>query len=186
MVGIGTALALLGVLFGYVRIRKRRLPESRWFYWAVVAAGPASVVALIAGWVTTEVGRQPWVVFQRDAHRRGGDGRRRGPGRLRDAGRGLRGARRRGLVGAAPPGRTPLASSRQPSRRRGSGAVSVTLTLPARPDLAGLDGLRRARRRRLRRGLLVAAGRARRPTRRRCATTPTTRWARCGRRTTSG
>ena len=64
MVGIGTALAALGVLFGYVRIRKRRLPESRWFYWAVLAAGPASVVALIAGWVTTEVGRQPWVVFQ--------------------------------------------------------------------------------------------------------------------------
>ena len=64
MVGIGTGLALLGVLFAYVRLRKRRLPESRWFYWAVVAAGPASVVALIAGWVTTEVGRQPWVVFR--------------------------------------------------------------------------------------------------------------------------
>ena len=63
MVGIGTALALLGVVFGYVRIRKRRLPESRWFYRAVLAAGPASVVALIAGWITTEVGRQPWVVF---------------------------------------------------------------------------------------------------------------------------
>jgi len=29
----------------------------------VVAAGPLSVVALIAGWVTTEVGRQPWVVY---------------------------------------------------------------------------------------------------------------------------
>src|SRR5262245_29880436 len=64
MVGIGTALALLGVVFAYVRIRKRRLPESRWFYWAVVAAGPASVVALIAGWVTTEVGRQPWIVYR--------------------------------------------------------------------------------------------------------------------------
>jgi cytochrome d ubiquinol oxidase subunit I len=63
MVGIGTGLAALGVVFAYVRIRKRRLPESRWFYRVVVAAGPASVVALIAGWVTTEVGRQPWVVF---------------------------------------------------------------------------------------------------------------------------
>ena len=29
----------------------------------MVAAGPLSVVALIAGWVTTEVGRQPWVVY---------------------------------------------------------------------------------------------------------------------------
>jgi cytochrome d ubiquinol oxidase subunit I len=34
-----------------------------WFYRAVAIAGPLSVVALIAGWVTTEVGRQPWVVY---------------------------------------------------------------------------------------------------------------------------
>jgi cytochrome bd ubiquinol oxidase subunit I len=64
MVGIGTLLALLGVVFVAVRIRRRRLPESRWFYRALVAAGPLSVVALIAGWVTTEVGRQPWVVYR--------------------------------------------------------------------------------------------------------------------------
>jgi cytochrome d ubiquinol oxidase subunit I len=64
MVGIGTLLALLGVVYLVVRIRRRRLPESRWFYRAVVVAGPLSVVALIAGWVTTEVGRQPWVVYR--------------------------------------------------------------------------------------------------------------------------
>ena len=64
MVGIGTLLAFLGVVFVAVRIRWRRLPESRWFYRALVAAGPLSVVALIAGWVTTEVGRQPWVVYR--------------------------------------------------------------------------------------------------------------------------
>jgi cytochrome d ubiquinol oxidase subunit I len=63
MVGIGTFLALVGVVYGYVRLRRRRLPESRWFYRAVVLAGPLSVVALMAGWVTTEVGRQPWVVY---------------------------------------------------------------------------------------------------------------------------
>jgi cytochrome d ubiquinol oxidase subunit I len=63
MVGIGTLLALLGVVFVAVRIRRRRLPRSRWFYRAVVAAGPAALVAVIAGWVTTEVGRQPWVVY---------------------------------------------------------------------------------------------------------------------------
>jgi len=63
MVGIGTLLALLSVVYLYVRFRRRRLPTSRWFYRAVVAAGPLSVVALIAGWVTTEVGRQPWVVY---------------------------------------------------------------------------------------------------------------------------
>jgi cytochrome d ubiquinol oxidase subunit I len=63
MVGIGTLLALLGVWLLVVRIRRRRLPESDWFYRAVALAGPASLVALIAGWVTTEVGRQPWVVY---------------------------------------------------------------------------------------------------------------------------
>jgi cytochrome d ubiquinol oxidase subunit I len=64
MVGIGTLLALLGVIYVFVRVRRRRLPESRWFYRAVVIAGPLSVLALIAGWVTTEVGRQPWVVYR--------------------------------------------------------------------------------------------------------------------------
>jgi cytochrome d ubiquinol oxidase subunit I len=63
MVGIGTLLALLGVGLIAVRVRRRRLPQSRWFYRALVLAGPLSVVALIAGWITTEVGRQPWVVY---------------------------------------------------------------------------------------------------------------------------
>jgi cytochrome bd ubiquinol oxidase subunit I len=63
MVAIGTGMAALGALFLFVRWRRGRLPESPWFYRAVIAAGPASLVALIAGWVTTEVGRQPWVVY---------------------------------------------------------------------------------------------------------------------------
>jgi cytochrome bd ubiquinol oxidase subunit I len=63
MVGIGTLLALLGVVFVTVWLRKRRLPRSVWFYRSVVLAGPLSLVALICGWVTTEVGRQPWIVY---------------------------------------------------------------------------------------------------------------------------
>jgi cytochrome d ubiquinol oxidase subunit I len=63
MVAIGTGLALLGVWFLLVRWRRGRLPTQRWFYLAAAAAGPLSVVALIAGWVVTEVGRQPWVVY---------------------------------------------------------------------------------------------------------------------------
>lgn len=63
MVGIGMVLALLSVVYLYVRLRHRRLPGSPWFYRAVVVAGPLSVVALICGWVTTEVGRQPWIVY---------------------------------------------------------------------------------------------------------------------------
>jgi cytochrome bd ubiquinol oxidase subunit I len=64
MVGIGGLLALVSVVFLLTRIRRGRLPESTWFYRALVAAGPLSVVALIAGWVVTEVGRQPWVVYR--------------------------------------------------------------------------------------------------------------------------
>jgi cytochrome bd ubiquinol oxidase subunit I len=64
MVSIGTALALLGVVFFLTWLRKRRLPRSPWFYRAVMAAGPLSFVALIAGWITTEVGRQPWIVYK--------------------------------------------------------------------------------------------------------------------------
>jgi cytochrome d ubiquinol oxidase subunit I len=63
MVGIGTLLALIGAVFLAVRVRRKRLPRSTWFYRALVIAGPLSVVALICGWVTTEVGRQPWVVY---------------------------------------------------------------------------------------------------------------------------
>jgi cytochrome bd ubiquinol oxidase subunit I len=64
MVAIGTALAALGAWFVWAWWRRGRLPGSPWFHRAVVAAGPLSVVALVAGWVTTEVGRQPWVVYE--------------------------------------------------------------------------------------------------------------------------
>jgi cytochrome d ubiquinol oxidase subunit I len=64
MVAIGTVLALLGILYVVARIRRRPMPESPWFFRAVVAAGPLALVALIAGWIVTEVGRQPWVVYQ--------------------------------------------------------------------------------------------------------------------------
>jgi cytochrome d ubiquinol oxidase subunit I len=63
MVGIGTLMALVGVFYLFTWFRQRRLPGSPWFFRAVVLVGPLSVVALIAGWVVTEVGRQPWVVY---------------------------------------------------------------------------------------------------------------------------
>jgi cytochrome d ubiquinol oxidase subunit I len=64
MVGIGTLLAILGVVYLLAWVRRKRLPESVWFYRALVLAGPAALVALISGWVVTEVGRQPWVVYR--------------------------------------------------------------------------------------------------------------------------
>jgi cytochrome bd ubiquinol oxidase subunit I len=63
MIAIGTGLALLGTWFFLTWLRRRRLPRSRWFYRAVMAAGPLAFVALISGWIVTEVGRQPWIVY---------------------------------------------------------------------------------------------------------------------------
>jgi cytochrome d ubiquinol oxidase subunit I len=62
MVGVGSALALLAVWFGITWWRRRALPRTPWFLRAAAVAGVASVVALEAGWVVTEVGRQPWIV----------------------------------------------------------------------------------------------------------------------------
>jgi cytochrome d ubiquinol oxidase subunit I len=64
MVGIGTLLALLSLVYLAVRVRRKRLPDSIWFYRALVVAAPLSLVALIAGWIVTEVGRQPWIVYR--------------------------------------------------------------------------------------------------------------------------
>jgi cytochrome d ubiquinol oxidase subunit I len=64
MVGIGTLLALLGAWFLWGRWRHGALPRTPWFYRAVVLAGPAALVALICGWFVTEIGRQPWIVYE--------------------------------------------------------------------------------------------------------------------------
>jgi cytochrome d ubiquinol oxidase subunit I len=64
MVGIGTLLALLGFVFLLIRWRRRALPTQRLFYLVAALCGPLSFVALLAGWIVTEVGRQPWVVYK--------------------------------------------------------------------------------------------------------------------------
>jgi cytochrome d ubiquinol oxidase subunit I len=64
MVFVGSGLAALGLWFLWPWWRHRRLPRSRWFYRLAVLAGPAALVTLICGWVTTEVGRQPWIVYE--------------------------------------------------------------------------------------------------------------------------
>ncbi|MGZ4729911.1 MAG: cytochrome ubiquinol oxidase subunit I [Acidimicrobiales bacterium] len=63
MVGIATGLAALALWFAIVWIRRRRLPRTRWFFRLAVLAGPGAVLALWAGWIVTEVGRQPWIVY---------------------------------------------------------------------------------------------------------------------------
>jgi cytochrome d ubiquinol oxidase subunit I len=63
MVGVGTVLALLGAFFVFMWARHRRLPRSKWFYRLVAISGVLSIIALEAGWIVTEVGRQPWIAY---------------------------------------------------------------------------------------------------------------------------
>jgi cytochrome d ubiquinol oxidase subunit I len=63
MVGIGTALLLLAAWMGWTWWRRRRLPQTPWFLRAVAVSGVAAIVAMECGWITTEVGRQPWIVY---------------------------------------------------------------------------------------------------------------------------
>jgi cytochrome d ubiquinol oxidase subunit I len=63
MVGVGTLLAGGAALFWLARWRGRDLSRSRPFLMGAAVAGPLAVVALEAGWIATEVGRQPWTVY---------------------------------------------------------------------------------------------------------------------------
>lgn len=65
MVGMGTALSLLALWFAWVMWRRRdRLTQQKWFLRAAVLAPVGAYMALEAGWVVTEVGRQPWIVYE--------------------------------------------------------------------------------------------------------------------------
>jgi cytochrome d ubiquinol oxidase subunit I len=63
---VGLAFLLLGAgLWALLAWRRSHaLPEIRWFWWLAAACGPAAVVAMECGWIVTEVGRQPWVVYK--------------------------------------------------------------------------------------------------------------------------
>jgi cytochrome bd ubiquinol oxidase subunit I len=63
MVLAATALMGLVVWFAFVWWRRRDVPRSRWFLRAAAVAGILAMAAMEAGWVTTEVGRQPWIVY---------------------------------------------------------------------------------------------------------------------------
>ncbi|MGZ8312321.1 MAG: cytochrome ubiquinol oxidase subunit I [Allosphingosinicella sp.] len=62
MVGLGMLMFGLGLLSLLARVR-RRLHDWRWLHRFALVMGPSGFVAVIAGWITTEVGRQPWVIY---------------------------------------------------------------------------------------------------------------------------
>jgi cytochrome d ubiquinol oxidase subunit I len=64
MVGLGFLLLLAGLWAAWQWWRRRRLPPQRLFWAAGSVSGLAAIVAMECGWVVTEVGRQPWVVYR--------------------------------------------------------------------------------------------------------------------------
>lgn len=64
MVGIGTLLAAVAAVYWLARWRGYDLLGNRWFLRVSVLTGPLAIVAVESGWIATEVGRQPWTVWQ--------------------------------------------------------------------------------------------------------------------------
>lgn len=62
MVGLGMLMLLLGVWGAWLRWRSR-MYEARFFLRFAIWMGPAGLIAILAGWYTTEIGRQPWIVY---------------------------------------------------------------------------------------------------------------------------
>jgi cytochrome d ubiquinol oxidase subunit I len=63
MVGLGTLLFLLSVWYGLCWIFRHDMPQSRLFLRIASLAGVAAILVMEAGWVVSEVGRQPWIVY---------------------------------------------------------------------------------------------------------------------------
>jgi cytochrome d ubiquinol oxidase subunit I len=63
MIGLGTLLLLLSLWFGVTWVFRRDMPKSKLFLVIASTAGVLSVIAMEAGWIVSEVGRQPWIVY---------------------------------------------------------------------------------------------------------------------------
>ena len=63
MVMLGSIAALYSLISLVWWMRRRRLPDARWWLIASMLLGPSGILAMEAGWVVTEVGRQPWIVY---------------------------------------------------------------------------------------------------------------------------
>jgi len=63
MVFIGTGFLLLVIWWLFVLWRRRALPKSPWFWRCCSVTGVLAIIALWCGWIVTEVGRQPWIVY---------------------------------------------------------------------------------------------------------------------------
>ena len=63
MVGIGMLLMLIALIFWAALIKWKYWLEKRWWHKLLVFATPLGMIAIEAGWIVTEVGRQPWIIY---------------------------------------------------------------------------------------------------------------------------
>jgi cytochrome bd ubiquinol oxidase subunit I len=63
MILCGLSLIALSMAVAWLAWKNRRVPDGKWILRAIVAAGPLGFVAIEAGWVVTELGRQPWIIY---------------------------------------------------------------------------------------------------------------------------
>jgi len=64
MVGCGFFVFFVGLIFWFLYFkRKRSVPQNKLMLWAIAFGGPLGILAVEFGWITTEEGRQPWVIY---------------------------------------------------------------------------------------------------------------------------
>jgi cytochrome d ubiquinol oxidase subunit I len=63
MVACGMAMMLVSLIGAWLVWSRKKWAEKRWFLWLVMSCGPLGFVAIEAGWTVTEVGRQPWIIY---------------------------------------------------------------------------------------------------------------------------
>src|SRR5690606_26489400 len=64
MVGCGTILAIVSVLFWLFQLKWKNILEHKRFLIVVALCTPLGFIAVEAGWIVTEVGRQPWIIYE--------------------------------------------------------------------------------------------------------------------------
>jgi cytochrome d ubiquinol oxidase subunit I len=63
MVASGMVMFVLALCVGWLWLKHRRLPDKTWLLCGLAAAGPLGFLAIETGWVVTEMGRQPWIIY---------------------------------------------------------------------------------------------------------------------------
>ncbi len=64
MVGLGFLMMGISILYFYLRWKRKNYIDKKWWLWLIALATPIGFIALEAGWTVTEVGRQPWIIYE--------------------------------------------------------------------------------------------------------------------------